>query len=210
MESLEKLLYDWNAREDTRPTLKSSIERSLRIGEIVPAWRVLRKASDDVAEEFEVKVLEVLKELIRLQPIRMDRVFADQRSYYYLRAEWETDLMPFTGLVLTLAYVTDRDRTLEGYAKFDQIRPYHHHRAATSLDSRMLRLQDVTNARVQLWLDDVLLSESLWKADGPKVFPHEESNVIVGPDLLDEMESLGVGVRAAKTRWKVGRYPPAK
>ncbi|MEN8151715.1 MAG: hypothetical protein ABFS86_18005, partial [Planctomycetota bacterium] len=154
----EKLLAEWNAREDTRPALKASIERSLRIGEIVPAWRTLRKASDDVAEEFEKKVLEALSELIRLKPIRLDRVFADQRSYYYLRAEWETDLMPFTGLVLTLAYMTDRDRTLGGYAKFDQLRPYRHHRAATSLDSRMLKLQDVTNARVQLWLDDVLLA----------------------------------------------------
>ncbi|MEN8151901.1 MAG: hypothetical protein ABFS86_18950, partial [Planctomycetota bacterium] len=97
-----------------------------------------------------------------------------------------------------------------GYAKFDQLRPYHHHRAATCLDSRMLKLQDVTNARVQLWLDDVLLAESLWKPDVPTEFPFEESHVIVGPDLLSEKESLGVGVRAAKTRYRVGRYPAAK
>ena len=88
--------------------------------------------------------------------------------------------MPFSGLTLTIAYLTDKGKTLEGFATYDQVRPYKHHRAATSLSSRMLRLADVTNARLQLWIDDFLLTEQLWKADGPKEFPYEDSNVQVG------------------------------
>ena len=206
----KKLLADWTAREGVRQGLAESVERTLRSGELVTTFRTLRKASDEAAESFLPAVTEALKETIRLRPLRLDRVFADQRSYYYLRAEWETDLMPFSGLTLTLAYVTDEGMTLEGFGTFDRVRPYRHHRAATSLSSRMLKLQDVANARIQLWIDDFLLAESYWKADGPKEFPREDSNVVVGPDLLREEESLGVGVRAQLRRYQVGRYGPAK
>jgi hypothetical protein len=210
MEIRKKLLADWTARENVRDGLKESVERTLRRGELVTTFRTLRKAGDDAAEDFLPAVIDALKETIRLQPLRLDRVFADQRSYYYLRAEWATDLMPFSGLTLTLAYLTDRGQTLEGHATYDRVRPYKRHRAATSLSSRMLRLADVTNARIQLWIDDFLLAEHLWKADGPKDFPHEDSNVTIGPDLLGEKETLGAGVKADLRRYRVGRYGPGK
>jgi len=210
MEIRKRLLADWTAREGVREGLAKSVERTLRNGELVTTFRTLVKAGDDAAKDFLPVVTEALRETIRLRPLRMDKVYADNRAYYYLRAEWATDLMPFSGLTVTLAYVTEKGKTLEGFAKYDRMRPYKRHRAATSLSSRMLRLQDLTNARIQLWIDDFLLAESHWKDDGPKEFPYEESNVVVGPDLLREEETLGAGVKADLRRYSVGRYPPAR
>jgi hypothetical protein len=210
MEVREKLLAAWNAKEGVPEKFAGEIEYSLRTGELVKAWRALRKSGETAAEEMVPPVTEALKELIRLRPLRMDKVYADTRAYYYLRAEWRTDMVPFDGLVLTLAYLAEGGKTFEGYATYDHVKPNNRHRAATSLSSRDLRLKNLVNARIQLWVDDLLIGESLWKPERPKDFPVEKSHVVVGPDLLKENESLGVSSHSNFKNYAVGRYPPAK
>ena len=137
------------------------------------------------------------------------RVFADQRSYYYLRAEWETDLLPFDGLAAQISYRTDEGKSVEGYGIWDRVAASKHHRAATSLTRKYMHYADMVNGRVQLWLDDVLLHESLLEKE-PSDFPPETSHIVYGPDLLGAGETLGSGVRGKLREYEVGRYPPAK
>jgi hypothetical protein len=206
----EKLLAAWNAKEGVPENFAKEIEHALRTGHLVKAWRMLGKSGETAAEEMLPPVTEAIKELIRLKPLRMDKVYAESRAYYYLRAEWQTDMVPFDGLVLTLAYLAEGGKTFEGFATYDHVKPSRRHRAATSLSSRSLRLKNLVNARLQLWIDDLLIAESQWKADGPKVYPVEKSHVVVGPDLLKEEESLGVSNHSQFRKYGVGRYPPAK
>jgi hypothetical protein len=181
-------------------------EEMIRRGRLDALYRWLGARDDGLSKALLPKVVEALRESIRLKPLKMDRVFLDDKSLYYLKAEWETDLAQISALVMQIGYVTDKKETFEGWAVYDEVRPSTHHRAATSLSSRDLRLADLVNARVQLWLDGLLLHESRLKPEATE-FPEQAGNVIIGPDLLGPDETLNSGAQANMRTYQVGRYP---
>ncbi len=176
-------------------------------GDLPGALRELRRADrGEAGKALAEKVLVAIREFVRLRPLRYEMLLLTTGTYHYLRAEWESDLPPFSGLALQLSYRTDDGKTSESYGLYDRVQPFRHHRAAVSVTSRDLRLAKVANARAQLWLGDVLLHEELLRKE-PADFPEDESHVKVGPDPLPPDETLGAWVKSEGREWKVGRYP---
>jgi hypothetical protein len=151
------------------------------------------------------QVVAAMRETIRLRPVTMQKVFLSTGSYRYLRAVWQTDLPEFPGLVAHLAFLTSHPKTIEGHAVYDDVKQHLHHRAALSITTRDLRLRKITNLRVQLWIDGLLLHESLLN-ESPTEFPEDTSNVKVGPALLEEQDSLGVWTHSRVRDYRLGRY----
>ncbi len=211
VEVRKRQLADWRAIEGLPPRLAGKVEKFLESGDPVGALRIIRKErlGHERVAAFEQGLLEHLRATIRLKPLRFHRVFLSTGTLYQLKACWATDLPEFDGLGLQISYRTDRDKTLESYGIYNNVRPYQRHRAAVSLTARALHYSQVVNARVQLWIADVLLHESLLK-ESPVEFPPDESNVRFGPDLLRADESLSAGARADVRLYKVGRYQPMR
>jgi hypothetical protein len=195
-----------SATDDTSRHELKQFGDAIGAGRYADLYRLAVKRETPVAKALRPAAVEALRATIRLRPVRMDRVFLDDRSLYYLKARRETDLPEVSGLAMQIGYVDDKGKTYEGWAIYDGMKPSARHMAATSLSSRDLRLADIANARVQLWLDDLLIAESLLKPE-PKEFPVEESNVLVGPDLLGPDETLNAGTRARMRKYTPGRYP---
>lgn len=198
----------WQALEGIDESLRAGVGKLLSAGDLGGALLALDKAPGigvgSALAGFRNTLLAGLKEAIRLSPARLDRVFLSTGTYYYLRAQWATDLPVVNDLAVQLSYVTSRAETREGYAVYDAVRPYGRHRACVSMTSRDFGVADLSNARVQLWLGKHLLHESLFKAE-PSEFPEEASHVTVGPDLLDAKETLGANVKADLREYEVGR-----
>ncbi len=211
IEARKRLLATWRAIEELPTRFAGTVEQSLKQGDPVGALRILRKERSEHEQvvAFEEALLEHLRESIRLEPLRFDKVYLSTGTLYQLKARWATDLPEFDGLTMQISYRTDRDKTLESYAVYNDVRPYGRHRAAVSLSARDLHYTEVANARVQLWLSDVLLHESLLK-EAPADFPREESHLVFGPELLTAAESLSAGARADVRIFKVGRYQPQR
>ncbi|MHC4860350.1 MAG: hypothetical protein ACYTDY_09700 [Planctomycetota bacterium] len=213
IELTRRLLEAWRKKEGVPPALGEQVAKGLSGRDLVAVFKMLRaakpKPAPDPVGSFLDEVTIALREAIRLNPVRLDEVYIGTRTFYYLRAEWETSLSPFDGLVLQIGYVTDQPKTLEGWAVFDKVAPHKHHRAACSLSSLDLRLRDVANVRAQLWIGDFLLHESLLKKE-PTQFPEEQSHVTVGPDLLRVDETLGVSSHSRLREYNVGRYHAGK
>ena len=183
--------------------------KSLGALDVVGAWRTLGRMDGEAPEALAGKLLDAIRAHVRLAPVRLERVFLSTGSLYYLRAEWATELPQFDGLVLQLSYLTDAPKSFEGFAKYREMEPFGHHRAAFSMSHRAFRLKDVVNGRAQLWLDGVLLGESL-KAETPADFPWVDESVMEGPELLGEDDTLGARVKAKLEDYRIGRYPPAR
>lgn len=177
--------------------------------DLVGAWRLLRKSTAEGADAAAERILAEIRRFVRLRPVRLDKLLLSTGTLYYLRAEWETDLPAFDGLVLQLGYLTEAPKSFEGFATFDRVEPYRHHRAAFSMRSVDFRLKDVVNARAELWLDGVLVAEKRL-AEKPAEFPYETQSVMVGPDLLTESDTLGSHVKATLRKYELGRYRPSR
>lgn len=177
--------------------------------DLVGAWRLLRKSTADGADAAAEQVLAEIRRFVRLRPVRLDKLLLSTGTLYYLRAEWETDLPAFDGLVLQMGYLTDAPKSFEGFATFDAVEPCRHHRAAFSMRAVDFRLHDVVNARAELWLDGVLVAEERM-AKTPAEFPFESESVMVGPDLLTESDTLGSRVKATLRKYELGRYRPSR
>jgi hypothetical protein len=209
IEARKRLLADWRAIEELPRLLQQRVEQTLKKGDPAGALRLLRKERSDLVPvaEFEKQVIAHLRETIRLEPLRFDKVLLSTGILYQLKACWATDLPEFDGLAIQISYRTDREKTLESYGIYNDVRPYGRHRAASSLTARDLHYAEVVNGRVQLWIADVLLHEALLK-ESPAEFPPETSHVMFGPDLLSADESLSSGAKAEVKVFKVGRYKP--
>lgn len=204
----KELVEAWRGIEGVGKDRGVEVDRLLAAGDLPGAYRILRRAAREGPEtEFRERVVEALRKMIRLEPVRFEKLILKAGTYHYVYAEWATDLPPFDGLVLQLSYVTDRDRTLESYGVYDSVAPNRHHRAAVSLSYRDLRMQEVENVRVQLWVEDVLLHESLWK-ESPTEFPEDTSHVKWGPELMTEEDNLGVSNHSKLRESVIGRYSP--
>ncbi len=211
MDAQIELLAAWRAIEDLPEQAKTGIEKALLGLDPVSALRLLRRERLELpaALAFEEQLTGFLRQTIRLDPVKLDKIYLKTGTLYCLKALFATDLPDFDGLVLQISYRTDRDKTLEGFATFNRVRPYRRHRAAVCLSARDLHYAEVANARVQLFVGDVLLAESLL-AKSPADFPLEDSHVVFGPDLLKSSESLSAGARADLRLYKIGRYVPKR
>ncbi len=211
IEARKRMLAEWRSIEDAPRALAGSVEQSLLEGNPVRVLQILRKdpVDDEKIAAFELGLIAYLREVIRLEPLRFEKVYLSTGTLYQLKACWATDLPEFDGLGVQISYRTDRDQTLEGYGIYENMRPYSHHRAAVSLTARGLHYAEVVNARVQLWVADVMLDEAKLH-DEPADFPPEESHVQVGPDLLGASESLSAGAKADVLLFKVGKYKPIR
>jgi hypothetical protein len=213
LDARHRLLEEWRGLEGVPEVLVPRVAEALAAGNFPDVWRAIRNhrgsAKIPPVNAFREKVEEVLLEGIRLKPVVLDRIDLSGRTYWTLKAEWETTLPEIDGLVVQLSYLTERERTHESYVVLDDVRPYARHRAACCLDSRQLRLADVVNLKVELWLDDLPLHTSRLEEE-PARFPEDESHVLFGPDLMEPHESLAAGGRYEIREFHVGRYPGAR
>lgn len=209
IDAWKQLLTEWRAIEGAPRALAKKVDEALLAGDPSRALVLLRKEHSDHAQvvAVEQKLIAHLREAIRLEPLRFDKVLLSTGTLYMLKARWATDLPEFDGLGIQLSYFTSREQTLQSYGVYENMRPCSRHCAAVSLTARGLHYAEVANARVQLWIGDVMLHEAKL-SDEPAGFPPEESHVLTGPDLLTSAESLSAGARADVRLFKVGVYQP--